>query len=155
MDHHILCRLPREVNLFFASACVIAHYIGRVMLATIHDHGLCLCPRCLVLKRKLNQLGSLEDTRNRIRKACKYNGDTVREARRLIYELGVAINGAAIQCELKATSAVPTLVSLWHVVQRCPSYTEVCVARMPLLKNSVLISTSQVCSSWTLCTNSS
>jgi hypothetical protein len=121
------------------------------MLATIRDQGLCPCPHCLVPKRKLDQLGSLEDTRNRTRKARKYDGDTVREARRSIYELGVAINGAAIQRELKATSAVPTLVSLWHVVQRC--YTEVCVARTPLLKNSVPISTSQVCSLWTLCMN--
>ena len=82
------------------------------MLATIRDQGLCPCPRCLVPKRKLDQLGILADTRNRFSKARKYDGDSVREARRSIYELGMGINGAAIQQELKATSAVPTLVSI-------------------------------------------
>jgi hypothetical protein len=87
------------------------------MLATICDQGLCPCPRCLVPKRKLDQLGTLADTRNWISKARKYNGKSVHEARRLIYEHGIAINGAAVQHELKATSAVPTLVSIWQIVQ--------------------------------------
>jgi hypothetical protein len=89
------------------------------MLATIRDQGLCPCPRCLVPKRKLDQLGILADTRNRFSKARKYDGDSVREARRSIYELGMGINGAAIQRELKATSAVPTLVSIQRVLQQC------------------------------------
>jgi hypothetical protein len=83
------------------------------MLATIRDQGLCPCPRCLVPKRKLDQLGTLADTSKRISKARKYEGESVREARRSIYELGMAINGAAVQRELKATSAIPTLVSFW------------------------------------------
>jgi len=87
------------------------------MLATIRDQGLCPCPHCLVPKRKLDQLGVHADTRNRISKACKYDGETVREAQRSIYDLGMAINGAAIQRELKATSAVPMLVSIRHVSQ--------------------------------------
>jgi hypothetical protein len=29
----------------------------------------------------------------------------------------MAINGAAVQRELKATSAIPTLVSFWQIVQ--------------------------------------
>ena len=108
---------PEKLVFVFTSAHAIAHYFGRVMLAMICDQGLCPCPCCLVPKRKLDQLGSSEDTRNWIRKACKYDGESVHEAQRLIYELGKGINGAAIQCELKATSAVPILVSLWHVVQ--------------------------------------
>ena len=89
------------------------------MLATIRDQGLFPCPRCLVPKQKLDQLGGFSDTRNRISKARKYNGESVHEARRSIYELGMAINGAAVQRELKATSSVPTLVSISHVVQSC------------------------------------
>lgn len=88
------------------------------MLATIRDQGLCPCPRCLVPKRKLDQLGVHTDMRNRISKACKYNRETVREARKSIYEFGMAINGSAVQRELKETSAIPTLVSIWHVIQR-------------------------------------
>ena len=108
---------PEKLVFVFTSAHAIAYYFGRVMLATIHDQGLCPCLCCLVPKRKLDQLGSSEDTRNQIRKAHKYDGESVHEAQRLIYKLGKGINGAAIQCELKATSAVPTLVSLCHVVQ--------------------------------------
>jgi hypothetical protein len=88
------------------------------MLATIRDQGLCPCPRCLVPKRKLDQLGVSVDTRNRISKARKYDGDSVREARKSIYEFGMAINSAAVQRELKETSAIPTLVSIWHVILR-------------------------------------
>jgi hypothetical protein len=102
---------------FLSSSLRRAHYLGRVMLATIRDQGLCPCPHCLVPKRKLDQLGVHADTRNRISKACKYDGETVREAQRSIYDLGMAINGAAIQRELKATSAVPMLVSIRHVSQ--------------------------------------
>jgi len=82
------------------------------MLATIHDQGLCPCPRCLVLKRKLDQLGVFADTRDQISKACKYDRESVCKARRSIYELGMAINGATVQRELKATSSVPMLVSI-------------------------------------------
>ena len=82
------------------------------MLATIWDQGLCPCPRCLVPKWKLDQLGVFADTRNRVSKARKYDEESVYKARRLIYEHGIAINGAAVQRELKATSSVPTLVSI-------------------------------------------
>ena len=112
MDHHIFCRLPREVSdLFLLPACAIAHYFRRVLLATIRDQGLCPCPRCLVPKQKLDQLGSFADTRIRVCKACKYDGESICEARRLIYEHGLAINSAAVQRKLMATSSVPTLVS--------------------------------------------
>jgi len=94
-------------------ACAVSHYFGiRVMLATIRDQGLCPCPHCLVPKRKLDQLGVFADTRNQISKACKYDKESVRKAQRLIYEHGIAINSAAVQCKLKATSSVPTLVSI-------------------------------------------
>ncbi len=82
------------------------------MLATIWDQGLCPCPRCLVPKRKLDQLGVFADTRNQMSKARKYDEESVCKARRLIYEHGIAINGAAVQRELKATSSVPTSVSI-------------------------------------------
>ncbi len=55
---------PKKLVFVFTSAHIIAYYFGRVMLATIYDQGLCPCPCCLVLKQKLNQLGSSEDTRN-------------------------------------------------------------------------------------------
>ncbi len=42
----------------------------------------------------------------------KYDEESVCKARRLIYEHGIAINGAAVQHKLKATSSVPTSVSI-------------------------------------------
>jgi hypothetical protein len=89
------------------------------MLATIRDQSLCPCPRCLAPKQKLDQLGTHADTTNRISKARKYDGESVCKAQLSIYEHGVAINGAAIQQELKATSAVPMPVSFQCVSQRC------------------------------------
>jgi hypothetical protein len=83
------------------------------MLATICDQGLCPCPCCLVPKQKLDQLGTLADTSKQISKAHKYEGESVCEAQRSIYELGMAINGDAVQHKLKATSAIPMLVSFW------------------------------------------
>jgi len=64
----------------FASACAVAHCFGRVMLATIHDQGLCPCPHCLVPKRKLDQLGVFADIRDQISKACKYDRESVCKA---------------------------------------------------------------------------
>jgi hypothetical protein len=91
-------------------ASELNHYFARVLLATIHDQGLCPCPCCLVHKSKLDQLGSFVDMKNRVTKSCKYNIDVVNEARRAIYDLGMPINGVAVQWLLKATSTVPTMV---------------------------------------------
>lgn len=86
--------------------------VVRVLLATIRDQGICPCPRCLVPKSGLDQVGLKSDGKIRIDKARKYGMETVKKARRAIYALGMPIGGAHVQQLLKATSAVPTLVSL-------------------------------------------
>lgn len=83
----------------------------RVLIATIRDQGLCPCPRCLVPKTKLDQMGSNIDMKNRTEKARKYLPDNVRNARRAIYKLGMPIGGVAVARSLKETSSVPTSVS--------------------------------------------
>jgi len=81
MDHHIFCRLPQEVSdLFLLPSYAIAHYFHRVLLATIHDQGLCPCLCCLVPKQKLDQLRSLADTRIQVCKARKYDGESICKA---------------------------------------------------------------------------
>ena len=85
----------------------------RVLLATIRDQGSYPCPRCLVPKNKLDQVGLVFDLRSRIDNVRKYLGDLVAEARKAIYKLGIPINGIAVQRLLKDTSSVPTLVSLF------------------------------------------
>lgn len=88
--------------------------VHRVLLATIRDQGICPCPRCLVHKTKLDRLGLLSDSKIRTDNARKYDMETVKKAQKAIYTLGVPIGGAHVQQLLKATSAVPTLVSLRH-----------------------------------------
>ena len=88
--------------------------IIRVLLATIQDKGICPCPRCLVPKSKLDQLGLISDTKLRD-KACNYNMGSINKARKVIYDLGRPISGAHVQRLLKATSGVPTSVSLRYL----------------------------------------
>ncbi|KAI0263704.1 hypothetical protein BGY98DRAFT_928452 [Russula aff. rugulosa BPL654] len=85
-----------------------ADYPEKVLIATIRDQGLCPCPRCLVPKTKLDQMGSNIDMKNRTEKARKYLPDNVRNARRAIYKLGMPIGGVAVARSLKETSSVPT-----------------------------------------------
>ena len=61
---------------------------------------------------KLDQLGRISDRKYRIDKARKYNTDSVNKAREAIYELGKPIRSAHVERLLKASSAVPTSVSL-------------------------------------------
>jgi hypothetical protein len=96
--------------MFVSLSCSLIPII-RVLLATIRDKGLCPCPRCLVPESKLDQLGLIADTKGRITKVRKYPADSVREVRKVIYEDGKPIRGAAVQRCLKATSTVPTIVS--------------------------------------------
>jgi len=80
-------------------------------LATIRDNGLCPCPRCLMPKSKLDQMGRHWDFRFRLREARRYLSDKVQQARRIVYKLGQAVAGAGVDGVLKATSSVPTVVS--------------------------------------------
>lgn len=86
----------------------------RVLLATIRDQGICPCPRCLVPKSKLDRLGLISDNQNRFDKARKYDTDSVNKAREAIYKLGKPIGGVQVQRLLKASSAVPTSVSMGY-----------------------------------------
>jgi hypothetical protein len=84
---------------------------ARVLLATIRDNGLCPCPRCLMLKTKLDQMGRHWDLNFRLREARKYLFDKVQQARRIVYKLGQAVAGTGVDGVLKSTSSVPVVVS--------------------------------------------
>ncbi|KJA14397.1 hypothetical protein HYPSUDRAFT_142984 [Hypholoma sublateritium FD-334 SS-4] len=86
-----------------------ADYPEKVLLATIRDKGLCPCPRCLVLKTKLDQTGTKRDSNFRLQNARTYLFTHVQTARDAIYRLAVAVAGAVVNRLLKATSSVPTL----------------------------------------------
>ncbi|PBK62344.1 hypothetical protein ARMSODRAFT_990468 [Armillaria solidipes] len=86
-----------------------ADYPEKVLLATIHDNGLCPCPRCLIRKEKLDLLGQKRDGKVREKNIRTYLLDRVHTARKAIYFLGRAIGGSVIDNLLKSTSHVPTL----------------------------------------------
>ncbi|EPQ53855.1 hypothetical protein GLOTRDRAFT_44791 [Gloeophyllum trabeum ATCC 11539] len=88
-----------------------ADYPEKVLIATVRDMGQCPCPRCLVTKDKLADLGSKEDRTLR-QQATRTDDDArrarVREARKLIYDAGYVVNGDRVEDVLKAESLVPS-----------------------------------------------
>ena len=84
---------------------------NRVLLATIRDKGLCPCPRCLVPKSKLYQMGTKHDIKFRLKNVRSYLFDYVQAARNVIYKSAAAITGTVVNRLLKAMSSVPTIVS--------------------------------------------
>jgi hypothetical protein len=69
------------------------------------------CPRCLVTKSKLDNLGLARDIAIRIQGCRKYMASRVEAARRLIYDFAKPITGAGVDGLLKEFSGVPTKVS--------------------------------------------
>lgn len=81
-------------------------------MATIHDNGLCPCPRCLIPKTHLDRMGQILDSKFRTGNGiCQYLHGKVRAARDFVYRVGHAIAGARVDGLLKVTSSVPTIVS--------------------------------------------
>ena len=89
---------------------VLTRWSCRVLLATIHDKGLCPCPRCLIPKVKIDLMGQVRDLAQRNINPCNILYDIVQTARGFIYQLGIPINGSVVDKLLKPTSSVPTVV---------------------------------------------
>lgn len=87
--------------------------IHRILLATIRNFGLCPCPRCLIPKDKIPDVGKVYDDRrrnttSRIDSAARnFDIDT---ARKFIYENGEGVKSAAVERVLRDKSLVPTTV---------------------------------------------
>lgn len=88
-------------------------YFSRVLLATIRHRGNSPCPRCLILKEKLNQMGTIQDMKNRLSQTRTYVMDKVRRAQEYIYNLAKTISGVDVEGLLYAQSWVPTIISLY------------------------------------------
>ena len=87
----------------------------RVLLTTIRNMGGCPCPRCLVPKGHIHQVGTECDKVQRKISACTNDNvyqEKICEARALIYEKNWAVESTPVQRILKPQSLVPTLVSL-------------------------------------------
>ncbi|KAI0647705.1 hypothetical protein C8Q79DRAFT_999321 [Trametes meyenii] len=88
-----------------------ADYPEKVMLATVRDMGNCPCPRCLVPKEKICELGTSRDQDARDQKKRVDDEERkamVQLAQTLILEKGLGVNSTAVEGLLKARSLVPT-----------------------------------------------
>jgi hypothetical protein len=83
-------------------------------MVCIKHLGCCLCPRCLMNKKYVSELGTLNDQRrrNHIRIDSEHMRSLVERARKLIFQKGRLVNGTAIQNILGSQSLTPTRVSL-------------------------------------------
>ncbi|KAJ3858791.1 hypothetical protein EV359DRAFT_75796 [Lentinula novae-zelandiae] len=101
-----------------------ADYPEKVLLATIRDKGICPCPRCLVQKDALDQMGLVRDIQICTRNIRTYFVNKVNRARHFIYSMGHPINGVHVENLLKESSSVPTEVNqdlfrtlLWNALE--------------------------------------
>ena len=72
-----------------------------------------MCPRCLSLKSKIDQVGSKMDMRKRVQYArldSDARRDDIEVVRKLLFEKGIGVSSVKIDRILGPTSAVPTRV---------------------------------------------
>ncbi|KAG8958574.1 hypothetical protein FRC03_009004 [Tulasnella sp. 419] len=89
-----------------------ADYPEKVLLATIRDMGKCPCPRCLIEKKDIGQLGTEIDMRNRITKARIDDAPRqhrVQMAMQRIYSDRRGVNSTAVEGILQPRSEVPVV----------------------------------------------
>lgn len=89
----------------------------RVLLATIRYFGGCPCPRCLVQKSEIADMGSKRDMSRRadpryMRSDTNFLRRKIELVRKWIFEKGIILNGTAVEGLLFAESLVPTRVSV-------------------------------------------
>jgi hypothetical protein len=85
----------------------------RALIATIRNFGSCPCPRCLVPKSKIPEVGTAFDERRRekSRRVDDFNRNwNVSLAREYIYERGFGVRSAAVERLLAEESYTPTKV---------------------------------------------
>ena len=76
----------------------------------MRDKGLRPCPRCLVLKEKLDKMGQKRDISFRLLNPRRFLVDIVEKARSFIYEKAYGIGSKLVNDMLKPSSSVPTMV---------------------------------------------
>ena len=86
------------------------------MLDTIKAMGLYPCPRCLVIKGDIPEVGSFLDMKNRQKSARVYSIENVEIARKAIFDSGRSISYRGDHDMLKMGSWVPTRVRSFLVL---------------------------------------
>jgi hypothetical protein len=86
----------------------------RILLASIKYLGNCPCPRCLVEKAQICELGTKWDDNRRIKQARVENAQRqrkVKKAREFMFHRGDGPTSTRVEAVLGAESLVPTRVS--------------------------------------------
>ncbi|KAF8834278.1 hypothetical protein BDN67DRAFT_992701 [Paxillus ammoniavirescens] len=78
----VVCRVYPRIFTYSAD------YPEKIILATIHDKGICPCPRYTIPKSSFGHLGFATDFSARISHARKYLQSKIEAARHAIYQLG-------------------------------------------------------------------
>ncbi len=85
----------------------------RILLSSIKHLGNCLCPRCLIVKDKVRDLGTKQDMKRRQTEArvdTEHRQNDVKMAHNWIYSQGYPVDGKAINDLLGAKSLTPNCV---------------------------------------------
>ncbi|KDR69150.1 hypothetical protein GALMADRAFT_230924 [Galerina marginata CBS 339.88] len=88
-----------------------ADYPEKVLLAAIRNLGACPCPRCLIPKERIPELGTVNDQKRRETLERLVNGEVefdVLLARDQIYRKGKGVKSAGVERILAPKSLVPT-----------------------------------------------
>ncbi|KZP06410.1 hypothetical protein FIBSPDRAFT_764436 [Athelia psychrophila] len=89
-----------------------ADYPEKVLIALIKNMAACPCPRCLILLKRIGNLGMALDRRQRsqlLRKDDVHRKTAITSARRLIYEKNYAVDSKTLEGLLQPQSLVPTV----------------------------------------------
>ncbi|KAK0226736.1 hypothetical protein EDD85DRAFT_923411 [Armillaria nabsnona] len=87
-----------------------ADYPEKTLLASIKSLGRCLCPRCLITKDKVSELGMKRDMTRREAQAREDGTSrqfSIEMVRKWIYEKGFPVSGAQVEKVLNPTSLTP------------------------------------------------
>ncbi|KIO16448.1 hypothetical protein M407DRAFT_40576, partial [Tulasnella calospora MUT 4182] len=112
--HGILIEFPDRIirRVYLRIITYSADYPEKVIIATIRNLGICLCPRCLIVWHQIRKLGLKADTKLRIMKRRTDAGglrSLVVKARSFIYERRQGVASTSVDAILRAESLVPTI----------------------------------------------
>ncbi|KAG8914957.1 hypothetical protein FRC01_003851 [Tulasnella sp. 417] len=88
-----------------------ADYPEKVIIATIRNLGICLCPRCLIVRHQIRKLGTKADTKLRSQRRRVDNDSRralVAKSRIFVYERRQNVVSAWVEANLRQESLVPT-----------------------------------------------
>ncbi|KAJ7163029.1 hypothetical protein C8R46DRAFT_903252 [Mycena filopes] len=99
-----------------------ADYLEKILLATIKYFGGCPCPRCLITKDQISDMGTKNDMgrRKKIREDTAGYRNIIARVRGWIFDKGALVAGAAVSRCLKPKSWVPT--RFWNTFSKLAEF---------------------------------